>query len=188
MVDLSDSSASAAPPPRGQFVASQAAVWLVGAAIVGAASARLAVWAQGSWAPLVIFPLLVGCGIGLLLVGLMRVGGVDHAATRYSGAFLAVAMAVAGQHFFSFLDFHAALIDRRPELLSLEEFQRIMPDASTDFARFMERQAAQGRPVTKGYALRGAAAWASWAFDGLLTLASACSIVYLACPVPGRTG
>ena len=97
---------------------------------------------------------------------------------------MAVAVAVAGQHYISFLDFHAALIAHRPSLLSLEEFREIMPDASTDFVRFMQRQATRGRPVTTEYTLRGAAAWASWAFDGLLTLAATCSIICLACRTP----
>src|SRR5271165_4010471 len=119
MANQSDLSAATSPPRLvGGFVASQALLWTLAAAIVGAVIARLAVWAQGFWAPLVIFPLLVGCGIGLLLFGLMRLGGVGHRATIWSGAVLAVAVAVAGQHYFSFLDFHAALIAHRPQLLS----------------------------------------------------------------------
>ena len=48
----------------------------------------------------------------------------------------------------------------------------------------MLRQAAAGRPVTAKYALHGAAAWASWALDGLLLLVAALTIVCLAWRAP----
>ena len=107
-------SSAAAGDPRlvGRFVASQAVLWMLAAPILGAAVARLAVWVQNFRAPLLIFPLLVGCGLGLLLVGLMRLGQIGHRATISSGALLAVAVAVAGQHYFSFLDSKAALSAR----------------------------------------------------------------------------
>ncbi|MGO9111396.1 MAG: hypothetical protein ACLP9L_19390 [Thermoguttaceae bacterium] len=183
-IQPNSSPAGSRPRLVGRLVASQALLWMLAAPILGALVARLAVWAQAFWAPLLIFPLLVGCGLGLLLAGLMRLGGVGHRATIWSGAILAAAVAVAGQHYISFLDFESALTAKKPELLSLEEFQGIMPDASTSFAWFMQRQAAQGRPVTAEHVLHGAAAWASWAFDGLLMLIATCSIVYLACQAP----
>jgi hypothetical protein len=179
------SSAAAVHPRRvGRFVASQALLWLLAAPILGATVARVAVWGQNFASPLLIFPLLVGCGLGLLLLGLMRLGQVGHRPTLWSGAMLAVAVAVAGQHYFSFRDFKTALIAEKRQGLSLAEFPEIMPEAATDFAKFMQRQAAWGRPVTTEFVLRGAAAWASWAFDGLLLLLAASTIVYLACRAP----
>jgi hypothetical protein len=157
---------------------------MIAAPVLGAAVARLAVWVQNFCAPLVLFPLLVGCGLGLLLVVLMRLGQVGHRPTLASGAILAVAVAVAGQHYFSFLDAKAALLAQRPQALSLAEFQGIMPDPATDFAQFMLRQASWGRPLAAGFVLRGASAWASWAFDALLLLLAAATIVYLACRAP----
>jgi hypothetical protein len=179
-------SGSAAEPPRlaGRFVASQALLWMLAAPVLGAAVARLAVWVQNYWAPLLVFPLLVGCGLGLLLAGLMRVGQVGHRPTLCSGALVAAAVAVAGQHYFAYRDFQAALIAQRPQGLGLEDFQKMMPQTSTDFPRFMQRQAARGRPVTAKHELRGAAAWASWAADGLLVLLAALTIVCLACRAP----
>ena len=187
----------AARPPRlvGHFVASQALAWLLAAPILGAAVARLAVWAQNFRAPLVIFPLLVGCGLGLLLVALMRLGRIGHRATIWSGVIAAVAVAVAGQHYFSFLDFKAALMaEKKPQGISLEAFEAVRetrPDAAGDFAGFMHRQAALGRSVTAApkpggaeFTLRGAAAWASWAIDGLLVLLSTATIIYFACRTP----
>jgi len=152
--------------------------------ILGVAVARVAVWVENFRAPMVLFPLLVGCGHGLLLAGLMQLGQVGHRTTLWIGAILAVAVAVAGQHYFSFLDSKAAMMAQKPQGILLAEFQEMMPDAATDFARFMQRQADRGRPVTAEFALRGATAWASWALDGLLMLLATLTIVYLACKAP----
>ena len=185
MVILRNSSTAAETPRRvGRFVAAQAFIWIVAAPILGAAVARGAVWAQSFWAPLVIFPLLVGCGLGLLLAGLMRLGQVGHRTTLWIGALLAVTVAVAGEHYFSFLDSKAAMISQKPQCLAIEDFQEMMPDATTDFARFMQRQADRGRPVTAEFTIRGVAVWASWALDGLLMLLATLTIIYLTCKAP----
>ena len=122
----------------------------------------------------------------------MRVGQIGHRATIWSGAVVAVAVTVLGQHFFSFLDFKAAVAAQKPQGISLEAFeavQEMRPDGSPNFARFMQRQATEGRPMNAGfngwfttgeYRLRGMAAWASWGVDGLLMLAATSTVVYLA--------
>ena len=46
--------------------------WLAAAAGVGAVAAWLAVGAQFYFAPLLLFPILVGTGLGAASVGLMR--------------------------------------------------------------------------------------------------------------------
>lgn len=186
---LHNSTTAAELPQRvGRFVASHAFIWMLAAPVLGGVVARGAVWAQNLWAPLVIFPLLVGCGLGLSLAGLMRLGQIGHRATLWTGTLLAVAVAIAGEHYISFLDFKAAAIAQKPQGLSLGAFQAFqemrMPDATTDFARFMQRQADRGRPVTAEFALRGAAAWVSWGLDGLLMLLATLTIVYLACKTP----
>ncbi len=178
--------------PVGRFVAVHALIWMLAAPVLGAAVARVAVWVENFRAPLVIFPLLVGCGLGLALAALMRVGQIGHRATIWSGAVVAVAVTVLGQHFFSFLDFKAAVAAQKPQGISLEAFeavQEMRPDGSPNFARFMQRQATEGRPMNAGfngwfttgeYRLRGMAAWASWGVDGLLMLAATSTVVYLA--------
>ncbi len=168
----------------GRFVASQALLWMLAAPILGAVVARLALWMQNFRAPLVIFPLLVGCGLGLLLVGVMRLVQVGHRATIWNGMILAAAVAVAGQHYISFLDYKAALIAQKPQDLAADDLREAV-EGSIDFAWFMHRQAVVvGRPVSAEYRLRGAAAWASWALDGLLTLLATGMILYLACRAP----
>src|SRR5208282_2805670 len=177
MDNPSTSPAAEAPRLVGRFVAIQALIWVFAALMLAAAVARVAAWLQNLWAPLLIFPLLVGCGLGLLLVVVVRLARIGHRATISSGAILAVVVTVIGQHYLSFLDFKAALIAAKPHGLPLAEFQGMMPDASTSFIRFMRRQALEGRPVNADYTLRGAAAWASWAVDALLTLGATLTII-----------
>jgi hypothetical protein len=162
----------------------QALIWLLAAPMIGAIVARLAVWVQDIRAPLLIFPLLVGCGLGLLLAGLMRLGQVGHRTTIWGGAILAVIIAVTGQHYFSFLDFKAALVAKKPQALAMDDFQAMLPEVPTSFARFMQRQATLGRPVTSEFTFRGGAVWASWALDGLLMLFATLTVIYIACRAP----
>ena len=72
-IQCNSSSAVPRPRPVGRFVAVQAVIWVLAAPIVGAAIARLAVWAQNFRAPLLIFPLFAGCGLGLGLVVFPRI-------------------------------------------------------------------------------------------------------------------
>jgi hypothetical protein len=171
----------------GRFVWFQALLVLLAAPILGAIFARGAVSVQAVWAPLLIFPLVVGSCLGLLLAGLIRLGQIGHRATFWSGAILTVAVAVAGQHYFSFLDWKAARIAVRTKGHSLAELMvvdEMRPEEAIDFAAYMQRQATIGRPVTAELSLRGAAAWASWTADGLLTLMAAATIIYLVCRGP----
>jgi hypothetical protein len=171
----------------GRFVGRQALLFLLVAPLLGAAIARGAASIQQFFSPLVIFPLLVGGCLGLLLIGLMRLGQIGHRATLWSGVSLAVAVAVAGQHYFSFLDWNAAEISGRQQGHSLAELlvlQEMKPEESVSFAQYMQLQASAGRPLTATYTLRGLAAWASWFADGLLTLLAAGTLFYLACRAP----
>ena len=128
-----------------------------------------------------------------MLLVVMRLGHVGHRWTIWIGAILAVAVAVAGQHYFSFVDWkrdEAAKVAQQFQGKSLFGIQEMLPAASSNFVAFMKRQAALGRRVTAGFKnraefdLRGAAAWASWAVDGLLVLFPVCLVVYAACQSP----
>jgi hypothetical protein len=181
--DSGHASAVANPPCRGRFVASHALLWWLGAPLLGAAVAPGAVWVSHVRAPLLIFPLLFGCGLGIALVAIMRAASIGHRPTLVVGAAIAALVAVVGQHYYSYLDTRAALLARNKEGISLAQFPEMVPPAAKSFSGYMQRQAARGRPVSfYGFperSLRGAAAWASWAIDGLLVLISTVAIVYL---------
>jgi hypothetical protein len=173
-------------PHRSRFVATQTLIWCLASPLLGVAAARVAVWAQRVRAPVLIFPLLVGCGVGLALAALMRLAQIGHRPTLVFGAVLAALLAAAGQHYFSYRDYvdaRATFLAQKPENAMLEALGEKIPVATPGFAGYMCGQARVGRPLfdIKGetVALRGATAWASWGIDGLITLASAVAIVYV---------
>ena len=91
-------------PGPGRFSGLQAGLWLTAAPAVGAIAAWGAMVGQFYWAPLLLFPVVVGVGLGALLVGLLRVAQIGHRPTIFAGAILAAAVAVVGQHYLSLRD------------------------------------------------------------------------------------
>jgi hypothetical protein len=139
------------------------------------------VWFEHVRAPLVIFPLLVGCMLGLLLVTVVRFAGIGHLPTLAAGAVLAALAAAGGQHYFSYrdyLDARGAFLARKGESSLAGAFLQAAPAATPGFCDYMCGQAKLGRPITTGYSLRDAAAWASWTLDGILLTAATVAIVY----------
>jgi hypothetical protein len=169
---------TSAPPTRGRFTWPGLAIWLPAAIVLGAASAWLATEVQHHFAPLLLFPMLVGIGLGAMLVGLMRVAQIGHRPTLLSGAVLATLVAVAGQHYASYREARQrdqqdiAAIEKAREAFP-EEFKDGLPGPTIGFGQYMCRQAAQGRPLFGHHVAVGWAAWATWTVDGLLVLAAA---------------
>lgn len=166
------------PTESGRFSWPRFCLWLPACGMVGAALAWVAVVGQSYFAPLVIFPLLVGVGAGALAVGLMRLGQVGNRPTILLGTVLAAGLTIVGQHYVGYLKtYHRS---RGP----VDASQAMPPDAAAladrwkpSFAEFMSAQAARGRPLLGSYVARGWMAWLSWALDGLLTLAAALAMV-----------
>ncbi len=106
------------------------AIWLPGSLICGAIVARAAVDAQFYFAPLLIFPLLVGLGLGGLLIALMRIGQIGHRPTIIWGTILAVLLALFGQHFFSYLSIRNSPSEQTPLVVKVRQaFPEIGDDA-----------------------------------------------------------
>jgi hypothetical protein len=161
------------------------------ALLLGAATARAAVWAEHVRAPLLIFPLVTGVVLGFALVGVMRLANIGHRPTLIVGAALAAMLAAAGQHYFHYRDFtaaRAASLEESGGAGFLEQLKEVTPSAAPNFPEYMRLQAHLGRPISTKYSLRDAAAWASWAADGLLLLAAAEVIVYLFARAPYCSG
>ena len=105
MNQLSETTAEQeSPRGGGPFSLRGLAIWLPGCLILGILTARAAVDAQAYFWPWLLFPFLVGLGLGGLLIGLMpRLGQVGHRPTLVLGILLAVFAAAAGQHYFCYL-------------------------------------------------------------------------------------
>src|SRR4030042_5453002 len=89
-------------PDRGAFSWDRLLVWVPSCAVLGLLIAWAAVVAAGYFAPLVVFPLVVGVVLGGAIVLAMRVFRVGHRPTLWLGALLAGALVIVGQHYFSF--------------------------------------------------------------------------------------
>jgi hypothetical protein len=157
--------------------------------ILGTVTARAAVDAQLYFAPLVIFPLLVGVGLGGLLIGLMRFGQVGHRPTIILGTILAVLIATAGQHYIFYLSARESDLKQPP---LMDKARQAFPELVGDHQQappagileYMRRQADRGRPLLLDYTARGWVAWLSWAIDGLLVLAGTLAVVIPAMLLP----
>src|SRR5574340_700474 len=169
------------PPSSGsRFSWPRLAVWLPGCAIGGGLIASAAVEVESHFAPIVIFSLLVGVGLGALAVALMRVGQVGHRPTVVLGTVLAVLVTVAGQHYLAYLDYRASFDVSRQKSLpagSPAGLSALVEQWIPTFPEFMRQQAARGRPLARGWIARDCAAWLSWGVDGLLVLGATLAVV-----------
>jgi hypothetical protein len=178
----------AGPSGGGPFGWRGLAIWLPCCLLLGALAAWAAEDSQSYFAPLLIFPLLVGIGLGAVLVLLMRVGQVGHRPTILLGTAIAALAAVVGQHYFGFLTARqrdsqqTAVVEKAKE--ALPELAARLPAPPQDFSEFMRQQAGQGRSVFNLFEARDGGAWALWTVEGLLTLAAALGVVTPAMRLP----
>jgi len=192
-----DRPARAQGPASARFRWPELALWLPACALDGAAVAWLAALIGQYRAPLAVFPLLAGLALGVTLAGLMSVCQVGHRPTVLAGLLLAVSVAVVGQHFAAY---RQALADTRQHAATYQlarqafgdEVAGRVPLPPQSFGEFLSRQAARGRPLWGDWSARGAAAWLTWAVDGLLVVAGALLVVvpawrppHPACPAGG---
>jgi hypothetical protein len=88
-------------------------LWFVTAVAVAVAGARISVWVQPHFAPVVIYPVLVGAVVGVAFAGLAVLAGVE----RSRGILIAVVLlAVAAsllEHAFFYRDYRASFVQAR---------------------------------------------------------------------------
>ena len=130
-------------------------------------AAWLAVGAQFYFAPLLLFPILVGTGLGAASVGLMRVAQMGNRPTVLLGVLVSAAVAVAGQHYLGYSDYRQHELARNLPLIEMKQ-PSLVPEvarrlaAPEGFGEYLRGQADRGRPVSSKWLLRGWAAWLSW--------------------------
>ena len=158
-----------------------AAIWLPVSVLSGLAIGWIATQVGMRFAPLVIFPLIVGIVLGVCLVGMMRLLQTGHRATFFSAALLSASIAVGSQHYYSYLDANRRMeqsqLTRKAQAAFAEMMLDRLPDGPLDYLR---RQAALGRPMPFGWVARGPMAWLSWLVDGLLVIAATMAVVIFA--------
>ncbi len=193
LIDMSISQEPSAefsgPNGGGKFSLRRLAVWLPGVIVLGALVAWGGVNAQFYFAPLIIFPLLVGVVLGGLLIGLIRTGQIGHRPTIIIGTILGVLVAAVGEHYCCYISAcntelkQSPLIEKARQAFPEDVAQRVQtPPAG--FLEYMRRQAQRGRPLLLDYSARGWIAWLSWIIDGFLILAGTLAVVIPAMFLP----
>jgi hypothetical protein len=161
------------------------ALWL-GLSIVAAAGwAWLAVLIQTRFAPLALFPLLLGMGVGLTATMLLRLCPVRHRAAVLVGVAFCGVVTISGQHYLAYRSYrraHEAARQREPRWQLVEGHSRTL--APPGFLAYLDAQAAHGRAwslgSSRGRISPGTAVWALWGMDGLLVLAAALAVAWRA--------
>jgi hypothetical protein len=153
--------------------------------LIGLAWAWAAHIIRGYFAPIILFPLLLGLFAGMAVVGFVRIAQIGHRPTIVLAALLAAAATTAGEHYSAYL---SAYYWPRPavetNLIGGQDLSAVMRQMTPSFGQYMQAQAARGRPLLFDYVARGWVAWLSWAIDGLLVVAAAMAVAISATHVP----
>jgi hypothetical protein len=156
--------------------------WLPACVILGLLTAWAAVDAQFYFAPLLLFPILVGVLLGALLVLVMRMAQVGHRPTIVEGALLAAGLAAIGMHY---LTYRINSQTNSEESAQREIVRRLLPESKTrgiptlpdNFFEYMMHKADQGRPIFASFSLHGGYAWLLWIIEALLLMTAVLLVV-----------
>jgi hypothetical protein len=173
------------PVVEGRFTWRGLVLAIVIAPIFGLIWAWAADGVQSYFAPLILFPILVGVCAGLSIVGVVRFAQIGHRPTVLMAAGLAGAVAAAGQHYVGYLDTYYTTRPV-PELnvAAGQDLSALMREMRPSFIEYMRAQARWGRPLTHGYVAQGWLTWLTWVIDGLLVVAAAVVVAMPASRVP----
>jgi hypothetical protein len=152
--------------------------WLGGCIVWGAGLAWFSLRIQEHFAPLVLFPLLIGAALGAGLVWWSRAIGWSHRPLLIAGVALAVLSLVVGQHVLSYLQYRRSFEQARlnkPQLALFESMQG--QSEMKTFTEFLSLLAQQGRAFDTrelgSYRLFGWQVWLSWLMDAVVMAAGA---------------
>jgi hypothetical protein len=141
------------------------ALWLIASGAAAIAGARVSVWIQPHFAPLVLYPLLFGVALGGTFAGLAYAAGLRLSRELLGAVFLLAGVAALLEHAFFYADYRAV-------------FGRVLEQANERFGVPVQDL----EPQTFGQFLSNRSAaeeWAiaRWAANPLLT-ASAAGVVF----------
>lgn len=181
------------PIPAGGFSPGKFCLSLAVGPLVGLLWAWVAQETQ-SYAPFVLFPILVGILVGLTIVGTARFAQLGHHPTIVLSVLLAAVVAAAGQHYISYIVYVARYssakagenaditlsfntgVSATANGSSRQDMSALARKLAPSFGEYLVAQANRGRPVVGHYAAKGWAAWFTWAVDAILTLAAAVAV------------
>ena len=183
---MNDEGLTCSPPEgRAPFSAAKAMAFLPGAILLGGlvGGAAAHVTAQTHFAPLVLYPLLVGVVLGAVLFVLLRATQTANRPTVVLGAVLAVLAAVWAEHYVSY----RVTVGRQEANRQLQLARAAFgPDLGrpAGFCDYLRSAAQHGRPLFGDWVARGRWAWAAWAVDAILLLLGTLAILLPALALP----
>jgi hypothetical protein len=174
-----------APINRGGFWSLAGLIWLAVILPVGTIFGWVSYEASQFWAPIVLFPILVGSFFGITAVGLIRSIGLGNRTMIGLGIFLGVLILVGVGHESAFraacqkTDQDNGLLQKARAQSNNSQFGQMI-DRPNNLFDFLQKRAQSGRKIQTVRGVRNLQhfwAWASWALDGLLILVMAALIV-----------
>lgn len=174
---------SSTPESGGSFSWTGLILVLVVGPLFGLVWAWIAEVAQSYFAPLILFPLLVGAFVGLSTVGLVRFAQIGHRPTIVLAAVLAAVIAGLGEHGVSYLSAYYWKTQSAGGVAG-QDLSALVQEMRPSFGQFMEAQARRGRPLLGDVVACGSAAWLTWAIDALLVVVGAVAVTLPAMRVP----
>lgn len=176
---------SSPPDVAGLFTWRGLLLVLVFGPLFGLVWAWVAEAAQFYFAPMILFPLLLGVFAGLGVVGLARFAQIGHRPTLVLAAVLSAGVAAAGQHYVGYLAaYHSVHPSAGTGTATEQELSALVREMTPSFGDYMRAQARRGRPLLHDYLARGWIAWLSWTIDALLVVAGAVAVTIPAMRVP----
>lgn len=149
-------------------------LWIALASAVAFGWAWLALRVQDRFAPVLLFPLLLGVLVGWSARWLTGLVGTPGRTAGWCGVALAALVAAASMHLLSWFDHRRAFeasVANNPHM-QLAVAAGSPPPEPPGFMTYLEAQATRGR-VWLGGTRRGWAAWLTWGVDGSLMVAGA---------------
>jgi hypothetical protein len=165
----------------GQFAWFGLVVAGLGGVGLGSLWAWWAVAGQGYLAPWLLFPLLIGAGVGVTMVGLVRMMQVGHRPTVLLAVLTAALLAAGLQHYVAYVEW------RRTEAVdpvSGKDLSQVVDQLRPGFVEYLQAQARHGRPLAFGYVAYNSAVWLTWAVDALLVVFAAVAVAIPAMHTP----
>ena len=173
------------PCQRGRFSWTGFALAIVIAPVLGVIWARIAEVAEFYYAPILLFPILLGILIGLSIVGLVRFAQIGHRPTIVLAAIVAATVAGVGQHYLGYLN---AYRGPKPSVgtstATDQNLSTLVRRMTPHFGQYMQAQARRGRPIVADRVARGPIVWLTWTIDLLLVAATAVAVTVPAMCAP----
>jgi hypothetical protein len=158
---------------HGDITAPLRSTWWVVLVLVSIAWTWLAVQVQRLFAPVLLFPLLVGGGVGGIAGLITRQFYVQNPRVNPLLIVMLGALAVVSLHGFVYLDYRREFqitFNADPRIRIFTENQT--PIGPPGFLDYLHGQAVRGRPWIGG-TWQGRGAWITWGIDAALVVASA---------------